>query len=157
MCSHQASSSMGQTLDELEFERGLWSAACDGDLNKCKELLQRGHNPSKPDNSGFTPLHYAVRSASKELVECLLEAGSDVNAQTKAGKATALHRACSRGRPEIVELLISEYFSYLYATDFFNRNHKIFRLLDKHCSLDLFTFDSFFELLLLCNFISNHS
>lgn len=106
MCSHQASSSMGQTLDELEFERGLWSAACDGDLNKCKELLQRGHNPSKPDNSGFTPLHYAVRSASKELVECLLEAGSDVNAQTKAGKATALHRACSRGRPEIVELLI---------------------------------------------------
>ena len=112
MCSHQASSSMGQTLDELEFERGLWSAACDGDLNKCKELLQRGHNPSKPDNSGFTPLHYAVRSASKELVECLLEAGSDVNAQTKAGKATALHRACSRGRPEIVELLISEYFSY---------------------------------------------
>ena len=108
MCSHHKSSSTGQTLDELDFERGLWSAACDGDLLRCKELLQKGHNPSAPDKSGFTPLHYAVRSASKELVECLLKAGADVNAQTKAGKATALHRACNRGRPEIVELLISK-------------------------------------------------
>ena len=54
MCSHahQGSSSMVQSLDELEFERGLWSAACENDLKKCKELLGKGHNPSKADKSG---------------------------------------------------------------------------------------------------------
>lgn len=106
MCSHQSSSSTTQTLEELDFDRGLWSAACDGDLKRCKELLQRGHDPSKPDKSGYTPLHYAVRSGSEELVECLLKGGANINAQTRGGKSTALHRACNRGRPEIVQLLI---------------------------------------------------
>ena len=89
MCSHQSSSqSTVQTLEELDFDRGLWSAACDGDLNRCKELLQRGHDPAKPDKSGFTPLHYAVRSGSTELVECLLKSGADIDAQTK-GKSNS--------------------------------------------------------------------
>ena len=58
MCSHTQSSSVTQTLDELEFERGLWTAVLDNDLEKCQELLKKGQNPSQPDSSGFTPLHY---------------------------------------------------------------------------------------------------
>ena len=48
--------------------------------------------------------------ASKiEIVECLLKSGGcEVNAQTKGSKATALHRACMKGRPEIVQLLLSK-------------------------------------------------
>ena len=108
MCSHTSSSSTTQSLDELEFERGLWSAALNNDLNKCQELIRKGHNVSQPDSSGFTALHYAVRASKIELIECLLKAGCDINAQTKAGKATALHRACTKGRPEVVQLLLSE-------------------------------------------------
>lgn len=107
MCSHSTGGSLTQTLDEMEFERGLWSAALENDYQRTKNLLEKGHNPSKCDTSGFTPLHYAVRGASYELVECLLKAGANVNAQTKAGKATALHRACSKARPDIVKLLLS--------------------------------------------------
>jgi len=107
MCSHSSSSSSAnQTLNELEFERGLWTAALDDDLLKCQELVQRGHDPSQPDSSGFTPLHYAVRASKIEIVECLLKSGCEVNAQTKGSKATALHRACMKGRPEIVQLLL---------------------------------------------------
>ena len=43
MCSHvQATPSVAQTLDELDFERGLWSAANDNDLKRCRELIQKG-------------------------------------------------------------------------------------------------------------------
>ena len=108
MCSHSSSSATTQTLTELEFERGLWTAALDNDLHKCQELIQRGHDPSRPDSSGFTPLHYAVRASKIEIVDCLLKAGCEVNAQTKGSKATALHRACMKGRPEIVQLLLSK-------------------------------------------------
>lgn len=114
MCSHTKSSNVEQTLDELEFERGLWSAACENDLKKCSDLIRKGHDPSKPDSAGFTPLHYAVRSGSKELVECLLKAGSNPNAQTNGGKATALHRSVNKGRPEIVALLLSK-LSFPYS------------------------------------------
>ena len=108
MCSHTPSSSVVQSLKELEFERGLWSAACDNDLDRCKDLLKRGHDPNRTDTSGYTPLHYAVRSASENLVKHLLDAGAKkgIDTQTRAGKATALHRACAKERPAIVKLLL---------------------------------------------------
>jgi len=106
MCSHTKSSSVTQTLDELEFERGLWNAAVTNDLHKCQELLKKGQNPSKPDSSGFTPLHYAVRSSSIEIIELLLKSGAKTDLQTNGGKSTALHRACLKGRPEVVQILI---------------------------------------------------
>ena len=109
MCSHTKASSLTQTLDELDFERGLWTAALDNDLQKCQDLLRKGHDPSQPDSSGFTPLHYAVRSSSKEIVKLLLESGAKVDLQTKGGKSTALHRACLKGRPDIVQLLLGNY------------------------------------------------
>ena len=88
MCSHaQATPSVTQTLDELDFERGLWSAANDNDLQRCRHLIQKGNDPSQTDSSGYTPLHYAVRSSSIELVEYLLESGADVNAQDSIGQS----------------------------------------------------------------------
>ena len=57
----------------------------------------------------FFTYSYAVRASKIEIVECLLKSGGcEVNAQTKGSKATALHRACMKGRPEIVQLLLSK-------------------------------------------------
>jgi hypothetical protein len=64
MCSHQSSSSTVQTLEELDFDRGLWSAACDGDLKRCKELLQVtcfNYGSKMTNLSPFTKLHYLKR------------------------------------------------------------------------------------------------
>jgi len=33
-CKHIVSASVAQTLSELDFERGIWQAALDGDLDR---------------------------------------------------------------------------------------------------------------------------
>ena len=42
-------------LKELEFERGIWSAAMDGE-EKVEKLLKSGVCPSATDSSGYTAL-----------------------------------------------------------------------------------------------------
>ena len=41
---------------ELEFERGLWQAASDGDTDRVKRLLRSGHSVNATDSSGYTAL-----------------------------------------------------------------------------------------------------
>ncbi len=69
-CSH--SQSLGptlQTLDEVEFERGIWAAARDGEGARVMELLGRGTHPSVQDSSGYTALHYAARAGHGDIVQ----------------------------------------------------------------------------------------
>lgn len=95
-CDHTHSSSgVCQTLDEMEFERGIWHAAQYGELEKVGKLLHRGVDVR--DRSGYTALHYAARNGHVEVCKLLLRNGADVNAVTKSGCATALHRAASAG------------------------------------------------------------
>ena len=54
-CSHSAqiSGSTLQTLDEVEFERGICGAARDGEGARVMELLGRGTQPSVKYTSGY--------------------------------------------------------------------------------------------------------
>lgn len=61
-CSHGEGRVAVQTLEEMEFERGLLGAAKDGDLQKVRSLLIKAHDPNKRDQYGYTPLHYAARA-----------------------------------------------------------------------------------------------
>ncbi|GJQ80884.1 hypothetical protein Trydic_g14141 [Trypoxylus dichotomus] len=99
-------SNVYQTLDELDFERGIWSAAQSGDLDKVADLIENGEDVNAKDAAGYTALHYAARNGHLELCKYLLAKGCDVNAVTKAGSATPLHRACSSGSHKIVEVLL---------------------------------------------------
>lgn len=54
-----------------------------------------------------SPLHEAVRTHNKSMVEKILSAGADVNLKTDGGK-TPLHLAAQEGLVEIFDLLLSK-------------------------------------------------
>ncbi|XP_013419676.1 ankyrin repeat domain-containing protein 39-like [Lingula anatina] len=106
-CSHATGTpSVFQTLDELDFSRGIWSAAMDGDVKKVADYLNKGGDVNTQDNSGYTALHYASRNGHLAVCELLLTSGASVNVQTRAGAATPLHRAAYCGHQDILQLLM---------------------------------------------------
>uniref|UniRef100_A0A1B6J7T6 Uncharacterized protein n=2 Tax=Homalodisca TaxID=139475 RepID=A0A1B6J7T6_9HEMI len=106
-CSHQQTvTSVQQTLDELDFERGIWTAVLDNDESRVRALLSKGTCVDTRDNAGYTALHYAVRKGNINMCKLLLSAGASVNAVTKAGQATPLHRAAMAGHVDIVMTLL---------------------------------------------------
>ncbi|XP_016825665.1 ankyrin repeat domain-containing protein 39 isoform X4 [Cricetulus griseus] len=106
-CSHPgAVPGAQQTLEEMDFERGIWSAALNGDLGRVKHFIQKATDPSQPDSAGYTALHYASRNGHYAVCQFLLESGAKCDAQTHGG-ATALHRASYCGHTEIARLLLS--------------------------------------------------
>ncbi|WP_257283971.1 ankyrin repeat domain-containing protein [Endozoicomonas sp. SESOKO1] len=52
-----------------------------------------------------TPLHLAAKSGCPEAVDCLLEAGADVNASTSIDRAP-LHFAAKRGHTVVCQRLL---------------------------------------------------
>lgn len=105
-CQVGGSSNVHQTLDELEFERGIWSAAQTGDVKRIEQLIAKGTHPNQTDKSGYTALHYAARNGHLEVCKLLCEHGACINATTKAGVATALHRACTAGQFKVTQFLL---------------------------------------------------
>ncbi|XP_057212118.1 ankyrin repeat domain-containing protein 39 [Triplophysa rosa] len=105
-CSaHRSAPSVHQTLDEMEFERGIWSAALDGDLEKVRSFLRKGIDPNLRDQSHYTALHYAGRAGHLSVCMLLLDCGACVNAQTRGG-ATPLHRSAYCGHVRVVKVLL---------------------------------------------------
>ncbi|KFM65637.1 Ankyrin repeat domain-containing protein 39, partial [Stegodyphus mimosarum] len=97
--------SVHQTLDEMAFERGIWSAAMDGNVEKLKHFLSKGVDPSICDPSGYTALHYAARHGKETACKILLSHRANPNAQTHGG-ATPLLRAAYVGHTNIISLLL---------------------------------------------------
>ncbi|KAF2903563.1 hypothetical protein ILUMI_02636 [Ignelater luminosus] len=107
VCQAQSTtSSLYQTLDELDFERGIWYAAQCGDTKKVEKLLSQGTNVDQRDSAGYTALHYAARNGHLDVCKVLLRNGADINSTTKSGRATALHRACSADKVHMVKFLL---------------------------------------------------
>ncbi|XP_055545797.1 ankyrin repeat domain-containing protein 39 [Wyeomyia smithii] len=104
-CNCTKTVTASQSLDELEFERGIWTAAIENDEDKLRTLIAKGHLNDK-DNSGYTALHYAARSGHLLMCRVLLESGINVDERTN-GEATALHRAAMMGHDTIINLLLS--------------------------------------------------
>ncbi|XP_049950545.1 ankyrin repeat domain-containing protein 39-like isoform X1 [Schistocerca serialis cubense] len=98
--------SVYQTLDELDFERGLWSPAQNGDMSRVKNLLERGVPVDSRDSAGYTALHYAARAGHAAICQQLIGAGALLDTKTRAGGATPLHRAAASGKLHIVQLLL---------------------------------------------------
>lgn len=104
-CNCTKTVTASQSLDELEFERGIWTAAIENDESKLRTLIAKGHLNDK-DNSGYTALHYAARSGHLSICSILLENGTNVDERTHGG-VTALHRAAMMGHDSILKLLLA--------------------------------------------------
>ncbi|KAM4883534.1 ankyrin repeat domain-containing protein 39 isoform 2-T2 [Sylvia borin] len=98
--------SVHQSLSEMDFERGIWAAARDGDEARVLQLLERRGDPAEPDLAGYTALHYASRNGHLGVCRLLLERGAPCDARTPGG-ATPLHRACYCGHRAVTELLLA--------------------------------------------------
>lgn len=43
-------------MQELDFSRGIWTAAMDGDEQTVSRMLSEGTDPNIQDTSGYSPL-----------------------------------------------------------------------------------------------------
>jgi ankyrin repeat protein len=84
--------------------QGMYEAAYKGDVNSVRNYLEQGVSANIKDNSGYTPLHLALRNNQQEMAQLLIAKGADVNAQDNYGY-TPLHLARSQ---EMAQLLIAK-------------------------------------------------
>ena len=88
----------------------IFEASATGQTARVRELLAA--NPSlvnayAPD--GFHPLGLAAFFGNKATVEALLQAGADVNQQSRESlKASALFSSAAARRPDIAEILLAK-------------------------------------------------
>ena len=88
----------------------IFEAAATGQTARVRELLAA--NPSlvnayAPD--GFHPLGLAAFFGNETTVEALLQAGADVNQQSReAMKVSALHSAVAARRPDIARMILAK-------------------------------------------------
>jgi ankyrin repeat protein len=87
----------------------IFEAAATGQAARVRELI--GANPAlinayAPD--GFHPLGLAAFFGNKAVVEVLLQAGADVNQQSRERmRVSALHSSAAARRPDIAALLLA--------------------------------------------------
>ncbi|KAL3848241.1 hypothetical protein ACJMK2_019110 [Sinanodonta woodiana] len=98
--------SVVETLEELDFTRGIWISALNGLINEVSQMLVKGTDPNATDSFGYTALHYAARSGHYAVCELLLQRGANPDIKTKSGGITSLHRACYQGHLSIVQILL---------------------------------------------------
>ncbi|KAG5854486.1 hypothetical protein ANANG_G00038350 [Anguilla anguilla] len=71
--------------------------------NMCAALLEPKPGDAT-DPNGTSPLHLAAKNGHIDIIRLLIQAGIDINRQTKSG--TALHEAALCGKTEVVRLLL---------------------------------------------------
>ena len=97
-------------LSNLAFGQSaeIHQAAYHGDLNKVRELLQKGVKPDERDSFGGTALHAAMFQKNMEIVKLLLQYHFDINAQGTQNGYTPLHDAVWTNNMEALKLLLGE-------------------------------------------------
>jgi len=88
----------------------IFEAAATGQTARVRELISASPalvNAYAPD--GFHPLGLAAFFGNKETVQALLQAGADVNQQSRESmKVSSLHSSAAARRPDIAVLLLAK-------------------------------------------------
>ncbi len=94
-------------VERLEASKQLLDVAAKGNMEAVKEALSNGANPNYKNESGFTPLLYAILKPHPELVPVLIQAKADVNLGGILGM-TPLMMASALGDEASVKLLLDQ-------------------------------------------------
>ena len=121
-------------------------AAKSGDAERVSALLTYDQSLVEArDKDGSTPLHCAVWKGHQQVVDLLLKAGADVNAQNENDHwgTTPLHAAAHANQAAIAQLLI-DYGANVRATDregrtplfhtTFHKARAVVKVLERHDS-----------------------
>ena len=84
----------------------LLAAVATGSVETVMALVEAGCDVNYRTPDGETPLHFAAVQKSPAMAEALIRLGAKVNVRCKRWKETPLHRAASRGRLEVVRVLL---------------------------------------------------
>ncbi|UCE90098.1 MAG: ankyrin repeat domain-containing protein [Pseudomonadota bacterium] len=85
----------------------FWEAVRQGNTSEVRALVEQGADVNESGGNNETPvLVKAAKEGHLAVVELLLFAGADINAQNVKG-TTALHAAARRGHTDIVQLLLA--------------------------------------------------
>jgi ankyrin repeat protein len=83
----------------------LSSASQQNNLHECCHIIRQGVNVNEIDSAGFLPLHYACSAGSIEVVQLLLEFGSDYSSYLTGLCPVVL--AADGGHGNVIQLLSS--------------------------------------------------
>jgi len=79
--------------ESVDLDKQLLDTSKNGDVNKVKELLDKGADKEAKDKYGWTPLIYASWYGHTEIVKLLLEYGTDIKVYNNVNK-TCLDYKC---------------------------------------------------------------
>ena len=93
-------------LSSAAGDARLADAAEQDDRAAVRDLLNQKEDVNQAQGDGMTALHWAASNDDLELVQLLLNAGANVNAETRLGAVTPLFMACKNGNASIVQALL---------------------------------------------------
>ena len=97
-------------MDKFQAKQ-IIKAAKTGDLTAVKKLVSKdGELIHALDRDGSNPLHCAAWKGHHEIVEYLIDSGTDVNAENENSHwgTTALHAASHGNRKKVAEALVAK-------------------------------------------------
>jgi TonB family protein len=94
-------------VEKKEAGMGLHDAVKSGDVEKSRDLLDRGAEVNGRDNDGMAPLCLAAAYGRAPVAELLVRRGADINAKCREA-FTPLHLAAWNEHEEIADLLLKQ-------------------------------------------------
>ncbi|HUU05466.1 MAG TPA: ankyrin repeat domain-containing protein, partial [Patescibacteria group bacterium] len=98
-----------------KYQPQLFAAVAAGDKEKVVRFLNETKKLDQRNESGYTPLHWAVLTNQEEIVSLFLSRGAEIQPTSTSGY-TPLHDAVYGGNIKIVKLLI-DHGADIYAAD----------------------------------------
>lgn len=114
----------GCKVDEQNESKktALMLAAFYGKLNLVKTLRQYEADYNKKDNTGMTPLHYAIDGGNCDTIEYMVTDGANINAQDSTNGWTPLLRGSSLNAKADVARVLTKYECDLNVLDINGKN-----------------------------------